>query len=152
LHISSKLLFDQIIALIQANRDHRIIIGMRQLGKEDLLVKIALKFQEWISVPLAMYRTAEILGLQDVFCVDDMDCQIRIVPFHTVTRSSVISWNDFDPTLAILPTSLYIGLGSTPYVALIDNWVNTFWLNSPNKIAYLFKTAVIRIWYCMNVW
>jgi DNA cross-link repair 1B protein len=73
---------DQIIALIQANRDHRIIIGMRQLGKEDLLVKIALKFQEWISVPLAMYRTAEILGLQDVFCVDDMDCQIRIVPFH----------------------------------------------------------------------
>jgi ribosomal protein L16/L10AE len=61
---------------------------MRQLGKEDLLVKIALKFQEWISVPLAMYRTAEILGLQDVFCVDDMDCQIRIVPFHTVTRSS----------------------------------------------------------------
>ena len=107
---------DQIIALIQANRDHRIIIGMRQLGKEDLLVKIALKFQEWISVPLAMYRTAEILGLQDVFCVDDMDCQIRIVPFHTVTRSSVIGWNDFEPTLAILPTSLYIGLGSTPYV------------------------------------
>ena len=107
---------EQIIALIQANRDHRIVIGMRQLGKEDLLVKIALKFQEWISVPLAMYRTAEILGLQDVFCVDDMDCQIRIVPFHTVTRSSVIGWNEFEPTLAILPTSLYIGLGSTPYI------------------------------------
>lgn len=107
---------DQLLALIQANIDHRIVIGMRQLGKEDLLVKIALKFQEWISVPLAMYRTAEILGLEDVFCVDDMDCKIRIVPFHTVTRSSVIGWNDFEPTLAILPTSLYIGLGSTPYV------------------------------------
>ncbi|XP_071138703.1 5' exonuclease Apollo-like [Mytilus edulis] len=106
---------EKLIKLVQEHKDHRIIIGMRNLGKEDLLVKIAQRTQEWISVPSSMYRTAEILGLPNVFCIEDKECKIRVVPFHTVNKSNIIGWNEYEPTLVILPSSLYTGLGCIPY-------------------------------------
>ncbi|CAC5389647.1 DCLRE1B [Mytilus coruscus] len=106
---------EKLIKLIQEHKDHRIIIGMRNLGKEDLLVQIAEITQEWISVPSSMYRTAEILGLPNVFCIEDNECKIRVVPFHTVNKSNVIGWNNYEPTLVILPSSLYCGLGCIPF-------------------------------------
>lgn len=106
---------ENILSLIQQHNDHRVLIGMRNLGKEDLLVEIAEKTHEWISVSSSMYQTAEIMGLPNVFCIDDMDCRIRVVPVHSITRSNVLSWNDYEPTIAIVPSALYTGLDCSPY-------------------------------------
>lgn len=104
-----------IIKIIEDHPTHDVLIAMRNLGKEDLLCKIAVHFKEWISVPHKFYSTLEILGVPDVFDNSSMQHRIRVVPFHRVSNRFVSMVNEEQPTIVILPTALYHGIEATPY-------------------------------------
>lgn len=104
-----------IIAIMERHSKHDIVIAMRNLGKEDLLCKIALHFQEWISVPDKFYKTLEVLGAPDVFDNSSVEHRIRVVPFHLVSNKFVSQVNENQPTIVILPTALYQGIDAKPY-------------------------------------
>lgn len=105
----------QILDIIRRHDNHRIKIGMRSLGKEDLLVKIALDLKEWIRVSPAFFQLAEILDLPDVFITGETEARIEVVPFYSISNKNIERWNKVHPTIALLPTSLYTGLDMNPF-------------------------------------
>lgn len=75
------------MSLIAANPDKLVIIGFHTLGKEDLLVKIARRFETHIGVSEEQYKTLEILKMPDVFTVDMENTSIRVLPFYMVSKN-----------------------------------------------------------------
>ncbi|KAH3819467.1 hypothetical protein DPMN_121204 [Dreissena polymorpha] len=110
----------EIIKVIKSHPTHDIIIAMRNLGKEELLVKIAKECQEWKYVPHKFYQTLEILEAPNVFNCDNRDLRIQIVPFYTISKRFVEKVNKTRPTIVIMPTVLYFGIDARPYEN-IDN-------------------------------
>ena len=104
-----------IIDIIQSHPKHDIVLGLRSLGKETLLCKIAMTFEEWISVPFKFYETLKTLQAPDVFQNNDADCRIRVEPFHKITNKFVDNLNERTQTLAILPTAIYCGIEARPF-------------------------------------
>lgn len=105
----------QMIEIIQSHEDFHIKIGLRNLGKEDLLVKIAVDLNEWIKVPPSFFQLAELLDLPDVFITGETDARIEVVPFYSISNKNIERWNKECPTIALLPTSLYTGLEMSPF-------------------------------------
>lgn len=107
--------FKQMMEIIQSHEDFHIKIGLRNLGKEDLLVKIAVDLNEWIKVPSSFFQLAELLDLPDVFITGETDARIEVVPFYSISNKNIERWNKECPTIALLPTSLYTGLEMSPF-------------------------------------
>lgn len=107
--------FKQMMEIIQGHQGFHIKIGLRNLGKEDLLVKIALNLNEWIKVPPSFFKLAELLDLPDVFITGETDARIEVVPFYSISNKNIEQWNKECPTIALLPTSLYTGLEMSPF-------------------------------------
>lgn len=107
--------FKQMMEIIQSHEDFHIKIGLRNLGKEDLLVKIAVDLNEWIKVPPSFFQLAELLDLPDVFITGETDARIEVVPFYSISNKNTKRWNKECPTIALLPTSLYTGLEMSPF-------------------------------------
>ncbi|KAK6183711.1 hypothetical protein SNE40_011138 [Patella caerulea] len=106
-----------IIALVNTYKDYDVVFGLRNLGKEEMLVSVALACKEWISVPSSMMEVASILNLPDVFVVSDnpMACRLRVLPATSISAKFVAKLNVTKPTIAILPTALYTGLKVEPF-------------------------------------
>lgn len=107
--------FKQMMEIIQSHEDFHIKIGLRNLGKEDLLVKIAVDLNEWIKVPPSFFQLAELLDLPDVFITGETDARTEVVPFYSISNKNIERWNKECPTIALLPTSLYTGLEMSPF-------------------------------------
>lgn len=107
--------FKQMMEIIQSHEDFHIKIGLRNLGKEDLLLKIAVDLNEWIKVPPSFFQLAELLDLPDVFITGETDARIEVVPFYSISNKNIERWNKECPTIALLPTSLYTGLEMSPF-------------------------------------
>ncbi|XP_060080608.1 5' exonuclease Apollo-like [Ylistrum balloti] len=108
---SRDIALNEILSIINSHPHHTVVVGMRNLGKEDMLANIALKCKEWISIPATMEQRVNLLKLPNVFVVDDESCRIRVVKFQAVSKKNIDTWNKVTPTIAILPTALYQGLG-----------------------------------------
>ncbi|XP_058860548.1 uncharacterized protein LOC117964386 [Acipenser ruthenus] len=91
--------------LIRQHPEHNIVIGLYKLGKESLLVELALEFQSWVVVSPERMETMRVLGLPDVFVTEEGAGRFRVVEQREVKHSALIQWNTQHPTLAILPTS-----------------------------------------------
>lgn len=104
-----------IIKIIQSHPEHDIVIGLRSLGKETLLCKIAMSLKEWISVPCKFYKTLQLLSAPDVFQNNDNHCRIRVCSFHKVTNKFIADLNEKVKTIAILPTAIYCGIDARPF-------------------------------------
>ncbi|XP_067684128.1 dentin sialophosphoprotein-like [Haliotis asinina] len=107
---------EQMLDIIRQHPEYDIIIGVRKLGKEELLVWLAEQLKEWISVNGDMFVLAEILSLPRVFRAQDSSCRIRTVPFQMISKGNLQKWNATKKTIAILPTSVYTGIGAQPFV------------------------------------
>ena len=105
-----------IITIIQDHPHHDIKIGIRDLGKEDLLEAIAKELQEWIVVSEKKYAQLKVLGARDVFITDNKGGRIHAVNSCSISAKNMAAWNtQAPPTIAILPTSLYTGLNRNPF-------------------------------------
>lgn len=79
--------------------------GMYALGKESLLVELALEFKTWVEVDVERLETLRVLELPDVFSTEPGSGRLRAVAQSEVTASNLLAWNKEHPTIAILPTS-----------------------------------------------
>lgn len=102
----------EILRIIRSYPDAQIKIGLRNLGKEELLVQIAHSVDEWIGVSAEKYRILQILCMPNVFMVSS-SCRIQVVPLIEVTAAKMRDWNCECETVAILPTAIGVALFSS---------------------------------------
>uniref|UniRef100_A0A3P9QHK8 5' exonuclease Apollo n=1 Tax=Poecilia reticulata TaxID=8081 RepID=A0A3P9QHK8_POERE len=95
----------QIKEIIRRNPDHNVVIGIYSLGKETLLVELAMEFKTWIEVNFERMETLRALELPDVFTTEPGAGRIRVVDQSKICSAVLHEWNKEQPTLAILPTS-----------------------------------------------
>nr|XP_057939593.1 5' exonuclease Apollo-like [Doryrhamphus excisus] len=95
----------QIKEIIRSHPDHNVVLGLYTLGKESLLVDLAMEFQTWIEVSYDRMETLKALELPDVFTTDSGAGRIRVVEQREISFSALCQWNSEQPTLAIYPTS-----------------------------------------------
>ncbi|NWW84792.1 DCR1B exonuclease, partial [Rhynochetos jubatus] len=94
----------QAASIIRAHPQHHVVIGMYTLGKESLLVDLAMEFNAWVVVSPWRLKQMQLLELPDVFTTEEGASWIRAVDIAEIRRDTLISWNALHPTIAILPT------------------------------------------------
>uniref|UniRef100_A0A8C2U447 5' exonuclease Apollo n=1 Tax=Coturnix japonica TaxID=93934 RepID=A0A8C2U447_COTJA len=94
----------QAAQLIRQHPQHRVVIGVYSLGKEELLVDLALEFGTWVVVSPSRLEQMKLLELPEVFTAEEGAGRIRAVDVSEIRRDTVMSWNVLHPTIAILPT------------------------------------------------
>lgn len=102
---SRKTATQQIKEIIRSHPDYIVIIGLYTLGKESLLVELALEFKSWVEVSVERMETLKALDLPDVFITEPGAGRFRVVDQSQISAASIKQWNKQEPTLAILPTS-----------------------------------------------
>lgn len=95
----------QIKDIIHSHPKHNIVIGLYSLGKESLLVELALEFKTWVEVSAERMETLKALELPYVFTTESGAGRIRAVMQSEISSAAVNQWNQGHPTLAIFPTS-----------------------------------------------
>ncbi|GAB6029140.1 5' exonuclease Apollo, variant 2 [Chamberlinius hualienensis] len=91
---------ETILSTIYNHPDKKIIFGMRKLGKEQLLVKIAATLKTTVKVSIEDYKKMEILNVQQYFTYEDSELsRIEVVPFDKIFVPK-------ENAIRILPTSL----------------------------------------------
>ncbi|KAM7053873.1 5' exonuclease Apollo isoform 1-T1 [Molossus nigricans] len=95
----------QIVELIRKHPHHNVKIGLYHLGKESLLEQLALEFQTWVVLSPCRLELVQLLGLADVFTVEEKAGRIHAVNHTEICHSAMLRWNQTHPTIAILPTS-----------------------------------------------
>lgn len=105
----------EVIAALEQHPKERIVIGLRNLGKEDLLTAIASHFNVTIKVSEERYKTLELLGVHEHFSTSDTNSRIEVVQMVDITRQNMDIWNKEKPTIAILPTAIFTALGDFPF-------------------------------------
>lgn len=95
----------QIKEIIRSHPTHTVVIGLYTLGKESLLVELALEFKTWVEVSYERLETLKVLDLPDVFTIEPGAGRIRAVEQSQIRSANLTRWNEERPTLAILPTS-----------------------------------------------
>ncbi|XP_018521637.1 5' exonuclease Apollo isoform X1 [Lates calcarifer] len=95
----------QIKEIIRSHPNHNVVIGLYALGKESLLLELAMEFKTWIEVSFERMETLKVLELPDVFTTDLGAGRIRVVMQSEISSAALYQWNKEHPTLAIVPTS-----------------------------------------------
>lgn len=108
----------QIMRIISENLDKKIIFGVRNLGKECLLVLIGQRFRLNVGITGNQYEIIKILDLDpEIFTLDLEDARIITKPLMKISQKFMESHAD---SVAILPTALYSNLN------VFDNVPNIF--------------------------
>ncbi|XP_078053901.1 5' exonuclease Apollo isoform X2 [Mustelus asterias] len=79
--------------------------GLYNLGKESLLIELALAFKTWIVVSPRRLQMFQLLGLCDVFTSEMGAGRIQVVDQNEINHFNMVKWNQMCPTIAIIPTS-----------------------------------------------
>ncbi|XP_062365818.1 5' exonuclease Apollo [Cinclus cinclus] len=94
----------QAARLIRAHPQHHVVIGVYTLGKETLLVDLALEFSTWVVVSPWRLEQMRLLELPDVFTAEEGAGWIRAVDVAEIRWDTLVTWNTLHPTIAIIPT------------------------------------------------
>ncbi|RLV96919.1 hypothetical protein DV515_00012262 [Chloebia gouldiae] len=94
----------QAAQLIRAHPRHHVVIGVYSLGKEALLVDLALEFGTWVVVSPWRLEQMRLLELPDVFTAEEGTGWIRAVDVAEICWDALVTWNAQQPTIAIIPT------------------------------------------------
>ncbi|CAH1782661.1 unnamed protein product [Owenia fusiformis] len=106
---------NEILEIIRAHPEHDILLGMKNLGKEDLFVQVAMELNEWIVVTEDTYNDFIVLELPNVFTTDHKLGRLQIVKSFKITSNTIATLNRQQPTIGIIPTALFTGTGLNPY-------------------------------------
>ncbi|NWU02169.1 DCR1B exonuclease, partial [Urocynchramus pylzowi] len=101
---SRALATSQAARLIRAHPQHHVVIGVYTLGKETLLVDLALEFSTWVVVSPWRLEQMRLLELPDVFTAEEGTGWIRAVDVAEIRWDTLVTWNAQHPTIAIIPT------------------------------------------------
>ncbi len=78
---------ETIIKLIQDHPDRIILLGLHTLGKETMLVEVAMRLKTWIGVSAERYKTLELLEMPDVFKTEMKECRLRVYQQYFITKA-----------------------------------------------------------------
>ncbi|CAJ1085324.1 ' exonuclease Apollo [Xyrichtys novacula] len=95
----------QIKEIIRSHPNHNVVIGLYGLGKESLLLDLAMEFKTWIEVSFERMEILKALELPNVFTNERGAGRIQAVDQSTIDGAALQKWNKEQPTLAIIPTS-----------------------------------------------
>jgi len=115
-----------IIDVIQQHPMHRVVFGLCGLGKEDILISLANRFNVKVTVSKERYCLLEVLALHEQFVVageGSEQTRFEVVELVEITRSSVDAWNARTPTIAVLLTGLFAGIGYQPFTGASDIFI-----------------------------
>ncbi|NWY60695.1 DCR1B exonuclease, partial [Chionis minor] len=90
--------------IIRTHPQHQVVIGVYSLGKEALLVDLAVEFSTWVVVSPWRLEQMRLLELPDVFTAEEGAGWIRAVDVAEIRWDTLVSWNMLHPTIAIIPT------------------------------------------------
>ncbi|NXI73535.1 DCR1B exonuclease, partial [Anseranas semipalmata] len=90
--------------VIRAHPCHQVVVGVYSLGKEALLVDLAVEFGTWVVVSPWRLEQMRLLELPDVFTAEEGAGWIRAVDVTEIRWDTLVSWNMLHPTIAIVPT------------------------------------------------
>ena len=76
-----------LLSLIGGHLDRVVYVGLHTLGKEELLVQLALAMGRKVGVEPDRLEQLKLLEMADVFDVDMDECWIRTCPFHLVAKN-----------------------------------------------------------------
>ncbi|KAK3930862.1 5' exonuclease Apollo [Frankliniella fusca] len=76
----------EVLKIVDENPDCKILIGMRQLGKEEVLRAVALHVNEKVCVSTQRLQILSKLEYEDVFTTDASQSRIHAVELHTITQ------------------------------------------------------------------
>uniref|UniRef100_A0A7N0ZUW6 Protein artemis n=1 Tax=Kalanchoe fedtschenkoi TaxID=63787 RepID=A0A7N0ZUW6_KALFE len=102
----------QVIDVIAAHPEHDIIIGIDNLGKEDLLVYIAHVLNIKIWVWPERLQIMHLLGFHDIFTTKTSLTRVRAVPRYSFSIETIEDMNEMRPTIGIMPSGLPWVVGS----------------------------------------
>lgn len=133
----------KVLEIVQKHlkRNFKIVIGVKSLGKEDLLVNVAVSSECWIGVDPQRLNLLKVLNVPDVFTSDLESTRIRVVMQREVTKQNLEDWNSIHPTIAILPTSLFQG-DINPYQYMSNVFVVPFSDHSSYEELVSFVSAI----------
>lgn len=93
----------------------RVILGLDNLGKEDLLVQIVKETHSKIFFKSNRKQILQILGLSNIIATDEAGSKIVVVPTNQISGSNISMWNKNKKTHAILATARYCGFNFKPF-------------------------------------
>lgn len=134
----------QIKEIIRSHPSHNVIIGLYSLGKESLLLELAMEFKTWIEVSFERMETLKALELPDVFTTEPGAGRIRAVDQSEICSSALHQWNKEQPTLAILPTSRPL-ISFHPYVHVVPYSDHSSYQELEDFVSALKPTCLIPI-------
>ena len=100
---------EKIMSILEKHPNHRVYIGLRKLGKEQVLVEIAKRLDERILVTKEKFEMLQILEMPDVFTTDPNLSRIHCVHLNLLKRRFIEAENSKSPTIGIMLTALYYG-------------------------------------------
>ncbi|RUS72320.1 hypothetical protein EGW08_019912 [Elysia chlorotica] len=110
----------QILSIIRQHPEQKILIAVRNLGKETLLGEIGAQLNETIVVPPTIYNLCCVLFETNVFTTsyDIKESRIWAVPMQ-INYRSVADLRKIDGDIIfIVPTAMYTGLKNPPMSSL----------------------------------
>ncbi|NWV01815.1 DCR1B exonuclease, partial [Upupa epops] len=130
--------------IIRMHPQHQVVIGVYRLGKETLLVDLAMEFRTWVVVSPWRMHQMRLLELPDVFTTEEGAGRIRAVDVAEIRWDTLVSWNTQHPTIAILPTGRPVKV-SHPNIYLIPYSDHSSFSELCEFVKWLRPCAVIPI-------
>lgn len=76
-----------LLSLLRSHPNRTIYLGLHTLGKEELLVQVAMAMGWRVGVDHDRLELLKLLEMPDVFEVDMDECWIRTCPFYTLAKN-----------------------------------------------------------------
>ncbi|XP_076859851.1 5' exonuclease Apollo [Brachyhypopomus gauderio] len=134
----------QMKEIIRAHPNYTVVIGVYALGKESLLVELAMEFKTWVEVDLERLETLQALELPDVFTTEQGAGRFRAVRQSEINASNLLAWNKEWPTIAILPTSRPV-VSCHPNVYVVPYSDHSSYLELEDFVSALRPVALLPI-------
>ncbi|RXG69362.1 5' exonuclease Apollo [Armadillidium vulgare] len=103
---ATQMVFD----IIERFPSHVIKLGIRSLGKEDLLEAVAQKFNSLILVDDIKYNQLQILKRPKVYTTNFKDTRFHAINLQRIHSRNYQKWNEYTPTVCIRLTALEFGI------------------------------------------
>ena len=135
----------QLINIIEQHPKERVVFGVCGLGKEEILISLSKLFDIKITVSEERYRLLEVLALHEQFvmaCERFEQTRFEVVEIVEITRSNVDAWSKSAPTIAVVLTGLFVGLGYQPFSASSDIFVVPLSDHSPYTELHEFMARI----------
>ena len=110
-------ILEKIVSLVTNHPEYHIYIGIRKIGKEEVLVEIAKRLRERIFVSQAKFEMLKLMNYPDVFTTDPNTSRIHCLNFNALNRKFMQKESSKRLTLGIVLTALYYGWDSPSIAA-----------------------------------